>query len=154
MKYLKVEIGREENPNGGTHYVYPPEYKATQVKFGPSYETFNPQKMASVKARPNKVEYCIIAVDDVDAVGFLMSPAITEIDEAEFLANGEDYSTDQLEYIEDQEEVLRVLKKVVAGQPLNPVDMDAIDGTKEGKGVSKSKTFTEHWNNRKTELGL
>jgi len=154
MKYLRVEIKREENPGGGTHYVYPAEYNAKQVKFGPSYETFNPQKMASVKARPNKVEYCVIAVDDADAVSFLQSDSIVEVAEVDFIKEGEDNSPGQVDFIEDDQAVLKVLDKVVKGQALNPADLDVIDGTKPGKGVRKSKTFTESWNNRKSELGV
>lgn len=154
MKYLRVEIKREENPNGGTHYVYPPEYDAQKIKFGPSYETFNQSKMASVKARPNKVEYCVIAVADADAVGFLESDAIDEITEATFIGEGDDNQGPVQDIIDDQEAVLKVLDKVVKGQPITPNDLDIIDGTKPGKGVKKTKTFSEHWNNRKTELGI
>jgi len=152
MKYLKVEINRTDKAGGGTAYTYPPQYIATQVRFGPSYETFNPSKIASAKAR--KKEFCVIAVDDADAVGFLGSADITEITEAEFITDGEDYSPLQTEFIEDEQEVLRVMKKVVAGTPLNQKDKDAIDGTKSEKGVRKSNTFTENWNNRKAELGV
>jgi len=154
MKYLRVEIKREENPGGGTHYVYPSEYDAQKVKFGPSYETFNPKKMASVKARTNKVEYCIIAVDDADAGTFLESDSIVAITEATFVAEGDDNTGETSDIIEDEEAVLKVLDKVVKGLPITPADLNVIDGAKPGRGVRRGKKFNEHWQNRKTELGL
>ena len=154
MKYLRVKIKREQNPGGGTHYVYPPQYDAKKVKDGPHYETFNPDKIAGVKARPVPHEYCVLAVEDIDATGFLASPDIEEINEADYVFNGEDFSAPAEEFIDDEREVLRVLDKVKKGLPLSPVDLDAIDGEKPGKGVKKQKSFTERWNARKTELGV
>jgi hypothetical protein len=155
MKYLRVTIKREANPKGGTHYVYPPEYDAHKVRFGPSYETFNPSKIAAVKARPQNTEDCVIAVDDVDEAAFLASPDIVSITEADFIAEGDDNDAPQREHIEDEQEVLRILDKVRKGTPLSPVDLDAIDGDKPNqKGVGKSKKFSEQWTARKAELGV
>jgi hypothetical protein len=154
MKYLKVKIARSNIPGGGTHYEYPPEYEATQVKFGPTYETSNPANVNAVKARPSKHEECFIAVDDADAVGFLASADITEITEAQFISLSETNSPPVAEQIVDQQAVLSVLDKVKKNLPLNQKDRDIIDGDNVEPGIRKGKSFNTRWSERKAELGV
>ena len=146
MRYLRVKAKRGANPGGGTSYTYPPGYDAQKVVYGPSYETFNPSKNDKVRARTaDPCEYCLIAVRDRDAAGFLGSADIVAVDEATFIREGQEDSVPATERIVNQAEVIRIAKKIVAGQPVTQAERDILDPSKPASGINQTATWTERY---------
>jgi hypothetical protein len=139
-KVLKVKIKREAIPGGGTHYVYPPGYDPQKIQVV-AYETSNADNVASVKSRGSH-EFCIGVVKDADAPGFLASPDVTELSQAEAEAEALTWWK-QEDVVVNPEEVLRLTAKAARGIPLTPQEAASLDPAVPGGAIQKTPTLAK-----------
>ena len=140
MKILKVKIKRTQTASG-THYEYPKEYIASKINVL-CYETMSPTGDTDVKNRGNTDEFCIGVVQDKDAAGFLKSADIVEVDKATAKTLGVRWTV-QVEKINNQDEVIRIAKKIVANQALTVDEKKALDPEDTTSGIVKSKHIAD-----------
>lgn len=143
MKLLKIKIKRE-NKNNTTKLTYPKEYRAKLVNVL-AYETKDERLKRSDK---DTIHYCICIVDDKVGNHMLKSDDITEITETEFKNLGDKWRP-QKEIITNQNEVISLTAKAVRGETLTQKEKDALDPDKDEKGINKSQSFEEMFNNQK-----
>ncbi|RPI56420.1 MAG: hypothetical protein EHM49_00060 [Deltaproteobacteria bacterium] len=141
MKLIKMSIGRNRTPEK-TSYVYPKEYDARKVRFGPVYESSLKKNFDKVVARGDRDESILIGVDDADAVQFLANPTAQEVPYDDALALGDDW-TEQVERITDSAKVIAISAKVARGESLSKKEKEALDPESKEPGITKSRSFKE-----------
>jgi len=141
MKLLKMRIARDQTAKG-THYVYPKEYNAHKVRFGPFYESSLPENYDKVVARGNVDEHILFGVDDADAPAFLQCPDTQELSYDEALGLGNAW-TKQVEKISDPNRVLAIVAEVARGETLTSDEKKALNPDDPSSGITKGKAFKD-----------
>lgn len=140
MKILKVKVKRSKNPEGGTHYTYPPEYDARKIQVL-CYESIgDPTTVNDRDKTAEPYEFLIGVVNDGDASSFLESSDIEEIDQTTANSSGRLWRP-QVVRIDNQERVLEIADKVFNNISLTQLDKSALNPDSSEPGISRSKLF-------------
>ena len=140
MKLIKLKIHREYK-NGTTRFFYPKEYKSSKIKFGPIYESHDPENEKKVRARGDW-EHIIIGVDENYAKRLLKCPDAEEISEETAKKLGNAWWP-QHEVVRDSRRVLSVLAKHARGQQLSQQDVNVLTPEHPEPGINMSPSFEE-----------
>ena len=140
MKLIKLKIHREYN-NGSTRFFYPKEYDSSKIKFGPIYESHDPENEKKVRARGNW-EHIIIGIEEGYAKEFLRCPDAEEISEEDAKKLGHVWLP-QYEVVKNPSKVLSILAKHARGQQLSQSDINVITPENSEMGLNRSPSFEE-----------
>ena len=140
MKLIKLKIRKEYN-NGTTRFFYPKEYDSSKIKFGPIYESHDPENEKKVRARGNW-EYITIGVNKGYAKKLLRCSDAEEISEKAAKELG-DVWLPQHEVVKDPGRVLSVLAKHARGKQLSQEDVNVITPGHPESGLNLSPSFEE-----------
>jgi len=134
-KILEVRIQRNQL-SGRTDYVYPPGYDAKKIQVL-CYEDKDETLL-----RNNGDQYCIGVVSDADALQFLASSDITEINRGNAIVKGRRWRP-QVNKIADEKKILMIIAKYVRGEVLTQQEKNALDPDSPEVGINKSKLFDD-----------
>ena len=140
MKLIKLKIRREYN-NGTTRFFYPKEYDSSKIKFGPIYESHDPENEKKVRARGNW-EHVIIGIDEVYTKKLLKCPDAEEISRQTAIELGNSWIP-QHPVVKHPESVLMALAKHARGLPLSQHDLDVLTVEHPAPGLNLSPSFEE-----------
>lgn len=141
MKFIKMKISRDHTSER-THYIYPKEYDASKVLFGPVYESYLPENFQTVVARGDTDEFIVIGVSDADAPGFLANPDAVELTYGKTLELGGKW-TKQMDRISDPSKVIVLCAKAARGEALTQAEKSALDPDNAEIGINKSRAFED-----------
>ena len=140
MKLIKLKIRREYN-NGSTRFFYPKEYDSSKIKFGPIYESHDPENEKKVRARGNW-EHIIIGIDKDYAKILLACSDAEEISPNTAKKLGHAWLSQYI-VVKDSVKVLTALGKHATGQQLSQRERNVLTPEHPEPGINLSPSFEE-----------
>ena len=140
MKLIKLKIRREYN-NGTTRFSYPKEYDSSKIKFGPIYESHDPDNEKKVRAR-GSWEHIIIGIDKDYAKILLACSDAEEISPNTAKKLGHAWLP-QYEVVKNPTKVLSILARHATGQQLSQKERNVLTPEHPEPGINLSPSFEE-----------